>query len=121
MKEPTTVKMGITQRLYKLRRRHGMLVAILRSKSRRTICARMVSARAPPVGLSDALRSDCDRGVSMAKGGAPGSLLPPSEPGFASLQGSLSKGLATEYQMSDRERLIAVEPGDFRGESVFSP
>lgn len=34
---------------------------------------------------------------------------------------SLSKGLATEYQMSDRERLIAVEPGDFRGESVFSP
>jgi hypothetical protein len=55
------------------------------------------------------------------KGGAPGSLLPPSEPGLASLQGSLSKGLATEYQMSDRERLIAVEPGDFRGESVFSP
>jgi hypothetical protein len=44
MKEPTKVKMGIAQTLDKLQTLHGVVVAILRSKSRRTMCARMAPA-----------------------------------------------------------------------------
>jgi hypothetical protein len=38
MKKPTQVKMGIANTLDKLEALHRKLVAILRSKSRRTMC-----------------------------------------------------------------------------------
>jgi hypothetical protein len=62
-----------------------------------------------------------DRVIWAPKICAPRSLLLPSVPGFASLQGSLSTGTGKEYQMFDIERLIAVEPGNFGGASDFSP
>jgi hypothetical protein len=121
MKEPTKVKMGIAKTLDKLQALHGMVVAIFRSRSRHTIRARIASAWAV---LSD--RTACSAspptGVIRApKIGAPRSLLLPSEPGFASLQGSLSIVTGKEYQMSDIERLIAVESGNFTGNSDFIP
>ena len=90
MKEPTKVKMGIAKTLDKLQALHGMVVAIFRSRSRHTYMRSHCISVGRPVGSDGVFRVASDRVIRAPKIGAPRSLLLPSEPGFASLQGSLS-------------------------------
>ena len=96
MKEPTKVKMGIAQTLDKLQALHGMVVAIFRSRSRHTYMRSHCISVGRPVGSYGVFRVASDRVIWAPKICAPRSLLLPSEPSFASLQGSLRTATGKE-------------------------
>jgi hypothetical protein len=120
MEKPTKVKVGVSRGIYKLERHARLSRYHFEAKIEAYHADEMVR-RVPSGRIRNASRAASDREISAPESGSPRSLLPPSEPGLASLHGSLSLGLEEEHQVPDIEGLIADDADDLTSESDFSP